>query len=307
MFVALPSTSAAHADVGVILPLKPGEKASEPFNLNANFLDAQSTDTRVFTRSTEAEFWNLWGRLELGAGHQRMVQRFFSSMTRSAYFYRENEDSDWFRLIVGRLVNHVPAKVVDRRAVAEAYARQIVKSRRERAIAFQSRLASYSFRQVCDGKAIEQWLETGRRPDTAHSDSNRSPDSREERIMRVNGVLELMDRNKNFHLAITDRFDDQWRVGPATRKDGPDVAWIINENDVFAIERQEYGRPEFGETRIVLEQEEVCRSFIDHFDNGWDELRPEERDQRSVMDRMRAWVSRLEGLEPPAAPRRARL
>lgn len=288
LFMALPSTSASHAEVGVVLPLDATNSA--PFDLNADFLDAQSTDTGVFTRSSECGFWDLWSRLELAAGNQAMVQRFFSSMTRSAYFYRENDDDPWFQWMISRLQGHVSGPASE----AKKLASRIRRLRRERAIAFQTRLASHKFRQVCDGKAIERWLATGERPDTAHSDANPGPDSRDEMVMRLSGILELMERNRNVELAITDRFDAVWSSTPLEQKQRTDVSWIVNDNDVLAIERQEYDHQEYGETRIVIESASVADAFRDQFEDGWGGLRPEENDRRQVMEKLRAWVTRLE-------------
>lgn len=97
--------------------------------------------------------------------------------------------------------------------------------------------------------------------------------------------LELMGRNRNFQFAITDRFDAARSATPLDNQRKTDVSWIANENDVIAIERQEFSHPEYGETRIVLENASLADAFRDQFESGRSDLRDAEKDRRAVMER----------------------
>lgn len=279
MFMAFPVRSLDHTEAGLVVDLTPESAAT--LRLHTHFLDMQNTDMKIFSRSTEHEFWELSQMLEESAGNIMMTQSFFYSATRPSHYF--HSDGPWYQGLQHRL-RADPTRVT-----------RVLQARRRRALSFRKRLEHYEFRHIVDAKALEKWVLTGQRPDLDHRDrrKGRPTESPTERRARLQEIISLIDMCPNFKLALSNNYAREWTPGGAESSECHGLSWIVMQNDAVLLERQEKAHLDIGETRIAFENRSLADEWRKRFNHAWGRLRDGESDRHSVRERLMSWLDQV--------------
>lgn len=277
VFVAIPKllpNRAGESVVGLV------SKDRAAFESHEKFLSTGIPDVQIFSTKNEPDYWKLVLKLEEGAADRRIVQPIFNSLVRPPQILDPASTRQGRRRGAKKLTKKEAEEIEKTIKINEC--------RYERSLRFDQGVAERRFRQICDGKVIEQWVNTGLRGDLGAMAAGR-PDFADVRL-RLEGTKDFLRQNRGFEVAICNDFDREWGNFDPHRNASKKLSWTSASRDLVILERQE----EDSETWILIDHKSVYDSFVGRFDSRWERLKSEERDKTKVIERINGWIETLD-------------
>src|SRR5262249_25523561 len=149
---------------------------------------------------------------------------------------------------------------------------------------------STSYRQICDLATIQKWLQDGDRPDVPiNPDGNPKThnDEIQDRIVRLQEVIDFMLDHPSFGLAIVTKFDHLIYGQGLSRGKPKHVAWCtLPENNVI-LEINRDDDEAVLELRIVIADIALTHAFNEWFDTIWNSIPVDEKDRSKILATLR--------------------
>jgi hypothetical protein len=275
IFVSLPTATMHHPETSFCALPETSKHAAIAFE---RFLEHRSRHIIVYTQAHDAEFWRKYKDIEDSDGPRSLMQKFLGSLTRPFDYF--NEDGPWFKARLAEFGNDIDKT------------REVASDWHERTTRVRERVmdGSTSYRQICDLATLEQWVETGRSPDSHFDSGDNSIEARLDRLEQVREILSA--RDSRLELAFVEGFDEL--IYGAVEGNEPPLNWIVIGREYSMIEVACEDGPPLREIRVILRDIGAAAAFKEWFDQIWDKLEPDAYDRRKNLERIENWIAALE-------------
>lgn len=272
IFVSLPAATIHQPDASFCALPHTSKHASVAFE---KFLEHRSRHIIVYTQAHDAEFWRKYKDIEDVDAPSRLVQKFFSSLTRPFDYF--NQEGAWFKARLAQADNDIDEAL------------KMAADWHERTTRIRERVMNgTSYRQICDLVTLNRWIETGEHPDS-HSESTHDVEARLARLEEVRAIL--AEPGSKLELAIVDEFDEL--IYGSAGNNAPALNWIVVGREYSMVEAACDSDPRLREIRLVLRGNAVATAFQEWFDRIWNDLDPDAYDRQKNLDRIENWIAGL--------------
>lgn len=154
--------------------------------------------------------------------------------------------------------------------------------------AFKRYVERYDYREICTEDAIDLLIERGQYRHDAPLNQLRP--ERTLRLQHLKHVVELLETQKRFHMAIVDR-----RKTPAHSRIVVDSTWVVTPDNTVFLETwvpDRSGQP--VSVNLHITERMVADGFREHFDQMWNRIPPSERERERIIHWLRSKIEALE-------------
>jgi transcriptional regulator with XRE-family HTH domain len=269
--ICLSDKSPYHTDIGYAI-----EKDAEPFYKYLQIIGANAKEEiQIFNSDDPPEFMTFmeeFAQSENSHQHRYLAQRFLGSHTRPPTDFRPT--SDWYERVSTRRFQALPQS--DVKKIMQVLIR--LRSRSHE-ILLERLAANGEIRHIHSRLALMEWAEAGTRPDIAHSQAR--AETNEERLDRIEHIIELLSKYKNFQLALVDDLTGK-QLGWQQRSGETDLAWAVQGQNNLIIEGI-YPKRSPMQTQAILNSRLVADLFSSHFEEVWKSIADSEKQNSATI------------------------
>jgi hypothetical protein len=226
---------------------------------------------------------------EVQPGDRYLLKSGLSTLSHPSSTYKS--DSSWWKRYAAIGTSAVPIVQHGQPTLTDVTVDAIARNRLRRLAAFRSQIETYHFRDLCPRRAVELLAEGRPGPDEYVSRVPQTTPPREmlrEALDRLTSIVAMLD-HPNYELGLFD--DDQLR--DENHQPIAGNFWEVKRDTVFI----ESSRTKSDESKLALNfavsEPTIADGFRDYHAELWEKVAPSWRDQRQVVEFLRAHIAEV--------------